>query len=68
MNVMKKMPENEMVQKPTKTTVSLPADLGSEIWDMIAEERRAGRRVTQQDILLDALRCYFAGRKKAAVA
>ncbi len=68
MSVVKKGPESEMMQKPTKTTVSLPADLASEIWEMIAQERRAGRRITQQDIMLGALREYFAGRKKEAAA
>ena len=64
----KKGPQSEMVAKRTKTTASIPADLYGQMWQLIANERIAGRRLTAQDIMIDALREYLEARRKAAVA
>jgi hypothetical protein len=61
----KKGPQSEMVAKRTKTTASIPADLYGQMWQLIANERIAGRRLTAQDIMIDALRKYLEARKKA---
>src|SRR4051812_39745314 len=42
----KKGPQSEMVAKRTKTTASIPADLYGQMWQLIANERIAGRRLT----------------------
>jgi hypothetical protein len=64
----KKGPQSEMIVKRTKTTASIPADLYGQMWQLIANERIAGRRLTAQDIMIDALREYLEARKKEAVA
>ena len=64
----KKGPQSEMIAKRTKTTASIPADLYGQMWQLIANERIAGRRLTAQDIMIDALREYLEARKKEAVA
>ena len=64
----KKGPQSEMVAKRTKTTASIPADLYGQMWQLIANERIAGRRLTAQDIMIDALREYLEARRKEAVA
>jgi hypothetical protein len=64
----KKGPQSEMVAKRTKTTASIPADLYGQMWQLIANERSAGRRLTAQDIMIDALREYLEARKREAVA
>jgi hypothetical protein len=66
--MVKKGPESEMVQKPTKTTVTLPSDLYGQMWQLVANSRSAGKKVTAQDIMLEALREYLAARKKEAAA
>ena len=64
----RKGPQSEMTTKRTKTTASIPADLYGQMWQLIANERVAGRRLTAQDIMIDALREYLEARKKEAVA
>jgi hypothetical protein len=64
----KKGPEKQDVVKPTKTTVSVPADLYAEMWFLMAGERGAGRKLTAQEIMIDALRDYLHARKQAAAA
>ena len=64
----RKGPQSEMIAKRTKTTASIPADLYGQMWQLIANERVAGRRLTAQDIMIDALREYLEARKKEAVA
>jgi hypothetical protein len=64
----KKGPQSEMVGKRTKTTASIPADLYGQMWQLIANERIAGRRLTAQDIMIDALREYLEARKNEAAA
>ena len=64
----KKGPKSEMTLKRTKTTVSIPADLYGLMWQLIGSERGAGRMLTAQDIIIDALRNYLETRKKAAAA
>lgn len=64
----KKGPQSEMIAKRTKTTASIPADLYGQMWQLIANERIAGRRLTAQDIMIDALREYLEAKKKEAVA
>jgi len=54
--------------KPTKTTASIPADLYGQMWHLIARERSAGRRLTAQEIMIDALRIYLADRLKVDAA
>jgi hypothetical protein len=61
----KKGPQSEMIAKRTKTTASIPADLYGQMWQLIADERIAGRRLTAQDIMIHALREYLEARKKA---
>lgn len=57
-----------MSDKRTKTTASIPADLYGQMWQLIASERSAGRRLTAQDIMVEALRDYLESRKKDAAA
>jgi hypothetical protein len=38
------------------------------MWQLIGSERGAGRMLTAQDIIIDALRNYLETRKKAAAA
>lgn len=64
----KKGPESVMVQRPTKTTVNLPPDLYGEVWQLIARERSGGKRLTTQDIMIDALRVYLNSKRKEAAA
>jgi hypothetical protein len=61
-------PRREMSDKRTKTTASIPADLYGQMWQLIASERSAGRRLTAQDIMVEALRDYLESRKKDAAA
>lgn len=64
----KKGPQSDMEAKRTKTTASIPADLYGQMWHLIASERSAGRRLTAQDIMIEALREYLDSRKKEAAA
>jgi hypothetical protein len=64
----KKGPQSEMIAKRTKTTASIPADLYGQMWQLIANERIAGRKLTAQDIMIDALREYLETRRKETVA
>jgi hypothetical protein len=57
-----------MVTKQTKTTANIPADLYGQMWQLIACERTAGRRLTAQAIMVEALREYLEARKKDAAA
>ncbi len=57
-----------MIQKPTKTTITLPSDLYGQVWQLVAKERSAGKKVTAQDIMLEALREYLAAKQKEAAA
>lgn len=54
--------------KPTKTTACIPADLYGQMWQLIACERSAGRKLTAQAIMVEALREYLEARKKGAAA
>jgi len=65
--MMKKGPESEM-QRPTKTTVTLPSDLYGQMWQVIANERSAGKKVTAQDIMIEALRDHLTARQKEVAA
>jgi len=66
--MLKKDPQREMLEKRTKTTASIPADLYGQMWHLIASERSAGRRLTAQDVMIEALRDYLESRKKDAAA
>lgn len=66
--MLKKGPQGETMAKRTKTTASIPADLYGQMWQLIANERIAGRRLTAQNIMIEALREYLEARKKEAAA
>jgi|GEM_PF-5160269 len=56
------------MQRPTKTTVTLPSDLYGQMWQVIANERSAGKKVTAQDIMIEALRDHLTARQKEVAA
>lgn len=58
------MSVTEVENKPTKTTLVLPPDLYGDVWDMIAAEKKKGRRATMQDLLQEAVQEYVDRRKK----
>jgi hypothetical protein len=60
--------ERETAVPPTKTTASLPAELYGQMWQLIARERGAGRRLTAQTVMVEALREYLKARKKGGAA
>ena len=62
------MSQNETIEKRTKTTASIPADLYGQMWSLIASERSAGHRLTAQDVMIEALREYLVSRRKDAAA
>jgi hypothetical protein len=59
---------SETAARPTKTTANLPADLYGQMWQLIARERGAGRRLTAQTVMVEALREYLKARKKGGAA
>jgi hypothetical protein len=60
--------QDKTLVKPTKTTACIPADLYGQMWHLIACERSAGRKLTAQAIMVEALREYLEARKKGAAA
>jgi hypothetical protein len=58
----------ETAARPTKTTASLPAEIYGQMWQLIARERGAGRRLTAQTVMVEALREYLKARKKGGAA
>ena len=50
------------------TTANLPAELYGQMWQWIARERGAGRRLTAQAVMVEALREYLKARKKGGAA
>lgn len=60
------MPDLKTTAKPTRTTAVIPADLYGDVWEEIAKEKRAGHKVTMQEIINDSLRLYLEQRKKNA--
>ena len=59
---------DKTTEKRTKTTACIPADLYGMMWHLIASERSAGKRLTAQDIMIEALREYLEARRKDAAA
>ena len=59
---------SEAAARPTKTTANLPAELYGQMWQWIARERGAGRRLTAQTVMVEALREYLKARKKGGAA
>jgi hypothetical protein len=59
---------DETTARPTKTTACLPAELYGQMWQLIARERGAGRRLTAQTVMVEALREYLKARKKGGAA
>jgi hypothetical protein len=59
---------SETAARPTKTTANLPAELYGQMWQWIARERGAGRRLTAQSVMVEALREYLKARKKGGSA
>jgi hypothetical protein len=60
--------QEKTAEKRTKTTACIPADLYGMMWQLIASERGAGRRLTAQDVMIEALREYLETRRKDAAA
>jgi hypothetical protein len=58
----------EPVDRPTKTTASIPADLYGQMWQFIARARTRGQKLTVQQILITALRDYLLKEAKDAAA
>ena len=56
------------LEKPTKTTASIPADLYGQMWHLIAHERSHGRKLTVQQVLIASLRSYLEERVKEDAA
>ena len=59
---------SEAAARPPKTTANLPAELYGQMWQWIARERGAGRRLTAQAVMVEALREYLKARKKGGAA
>jgi len=60
--------EEATLDKPTKTTASIPSDLYGQLWSLIARERTRGNKLTIQQVLIDSLRTYLAERLKEDAA